>query len=179
MTGAIFLDRDGTLVDDPGFLRRPGDVRLLDGVAAALGRLRDAGYRLAVVTNQSGIARGLMSSADVAAVHAEIARQLAATGVVIDAWAYCPHLPDAGCACRKPRTALHRRLADTRGYRLAQSWCIGDRIGDVAAAAPLGARAVLVETGEGRHHVAAARAAAIATVASLSAAAELILAADR
>lgn len=175
MTPAVFLDRDGTLVDDPGFLSDPDAVHLLAGVAAALRRLQQAGYRLVVVSNQSGIGRGLLTVAQVEAVHRELDRQLVAEGVTLDAVLYCPHRPDEGCDCRKPGTALHRRAAAMLDLDLARSWCIGDRLGDVTAAAPLGARGILVLTGEGAMHREAAMAQGIAVCQDLGAAAERIL----
>ncbi len=176
MTAAVFLDRDGTLIEDPGFLGDPAGVRLLTGTATALKQLRRQGYRLVVVTNQSGIGRGILTEEQVAAVHREIDRQLAMEGVGVDAWYLCPHRPDAGCYCRKPGTLLHRRAAEALGLDLARSWCIGDRISDVETAGALGARAMLVLTGEGAAHEAAARLAGIPVAADLRAAAARIVA---
>ncbi len=175
MTPAIFLDRDGTLIDDPGFLSEPEAVHLLPGVSAALRRLQQAGYRLVVVSNQSGIGRGLLTAAQVDAVHRELDRRLVAEGVTLDAILYCPHRPDEGCDCRKPGTALHRRAAATLDLDLARSWCIGDRAGDVDAAAPLGAGAILVLTGEGAKHREAAEAHRIPVVADLADAASWLV----
>ncbi|MEO5824466.1 MAG: HAD-IIIA family hydrolase, partial [Gemmatimonadales bacterium] len=145
----VFLDRDGTLVPDIGFLGSPADVRLIDGVAAALIALEAAGFARVIITNQSGIDRGKFTERDFDAVQAELGRQLAQAGASTDAAFHCPHLPDAGCACRKPATALHREAAARFNLDLPSSWCIGDRISDVTAAAGFGGRAVLVLTGEG------------------------------
>lgn len=175
MTPAVFLDRDGTLIDDPGFLSDPDAVHLLPGVPAALRRLQQAGYRLVVVSNQSGIGRGLLTTAQVEAVHRELDRQLVAEGVTLDAILYCPHRPDEGCDCRKPGTALHRRAAATLDLDLARSWCIGDRTGDIDAALPLGARAILVLTGEGAKHREAAAARGGAVADNLARAADVVL----
>lgn len=175
---AVFLDRDGTLVDDPGFLRDPDDVRLLPGVTEALATLERAGYRLVVITNQSGIGRGLLTDSDLLAVNERIGALLAAAGVTIQAWRHCPHLPDDGCACRKPGTALHREVAEELAIDLAASWCVGDRLGDVTAAAALGGRGVLVLTGHGPRHRDEALAASIAVVPDLMAAAAKITASD-
>ncbi len=175
MTPAVFLDRDGTLIDDPGFLSDPEAVHLLPGVPAALRRLQQAGYRLVVVSNQSGIGRGLLTVAQVDAVHRELDRQLVAEGVTIDAMLYCPHRPDEGCDCRKPGTALHRRAAVSLDLDLARSWCIGDRPGDVDAAASLGAGAILVLTGEGAMHREAAEARGVAVADDLARATDLVL----
>lgn len=177
MRPAVFLDRDGTLIEDVGYLSSPDGVDLLPGVAAALRRLADAGFLLVVVTNQSGVGRGMFPPEAVDQVNAEVARRLAAAGARVDAWRACPHLPDDGCACRKPGTQLHREAAATLDIDLAASWCIGDRPGDVDAARPLGARAVLVRTGEGSRHADAMRAAGVPVTANLAAAVDLLLAA--
>lgn len=172
---AVFLDRDGTLIEDPGYLADPARVRLLPGVPDALRRLSEAGYTRIVVTNQSGIGRGRYTTADFLAVEAEMERQLAATGATVDAAYHCPHLPTDGCACRKPGTDLHRSAAAAHHLDPAASWCIGDREGDILAAAALGARAILVLTGEGARHVETAAAHGIPVVADLAAAVAHIL----
>lgn len=177
MRPAVFLDRDGTLIEDVGYLATPDGVALIPGVPAALRRLADAGYALVVISNQSGVARGLFPAAMVDTINGEIARQLAHDGAAVDHWAFCPHLPDAGCACRKPGTLLHRDATSRLDLDLAASWCIGDRPGDLRAAPPLGARAILVCTGEGAQHAATARAEGFAVAADLAAAVERILAA--
>lgn len=168
MTRAVFLDRDGTLIDDPGYLADPAQVRLLPGVAEALKGLAALGFLRIVVSNQSGIARGLLTTDQVDAVHHEVERQLAAADATIDAWYFCPHAPDDHCDCRKPGTALHREAATRFEVDLSRSWCIGDRIGDVAAAADLGAGAILVRTGDGERHAEAAMALGIPVVADLA-----------
>ncbi|MBA2292619.1 MAG: HAD-IIIA family hydrolase [Gemmatimonadales bacterium] len=172
---AIFLDRDGTLVHDPGYLASPHHVRLIDGVAAALVELDAAGFARVIITNQSGIGRGKFAVSDYDAVQVELARQLAAAGASTDGAFFCPHLPDAGCACRKPATGLHREAAARLDLDLAASWCIGDRISDVTAAAGLGARSVLVLTGEGKKHEEAAGRLGISVVADLGTAVAMIL----
>lgn len=143
---AAFLDRDGTLIRDAHYLRDPALVELLPGVPDQLRRLTAAGFALVVVTNQSGIARGLLTEADYAAVRARLDELLAAHGVRLEASYHCPHHPDHGgpCECRKPGTLLYRRairelrLDPTRGV-----W-IGDRWRDVSPAGPLGGRGILV-----------------------------------
>jgi D,D-heptose 1,7-bisphosphate phosphatase len=167
---AVFLDRDGTLIEDPGYLADPAGVHLISGVPAALCRLADLGYARIVITNQSGIGRGRYSTDDFLAVEAEMERQLARSGATIDAVYHCPHLPTDGCACRKPGTALHTAAAATHHLDLTASWCIGDREGDIAAAAALGARAILVRTGEGARHVETAALLGVPVVADLAAA---------
>jgi histidinol-phosphate phosphatase family protein len=167
---AVFLDRDGTLIEDPGYLATPAGVHLLPGVPEALRRLGDAGYARIVVTNQSGIGRGRYTTEDFLAVEAEMERQLALAGAAVEAVYHCPHLPTAGCACRKPGTALHAAAAAAHQLDLTTSWCIGDREGDILAAAAIGARAILVRTGEGTRHVETAGARNIPVVADLAAA---------
>ncbi len=137
-------------MDDAGYVADPAQVRLLPGAAAALRRLAAAGYALVVVTNQSGIARGLMSEADFHAVQARLEQRLAEAGVHLDAVYHCPHHPafTGPCECRKPGLGLYRRAAGDLGLDLARSLFLGDKPSDVAPAAPLGGRARLV-TGQG------------------------------
>jgi len=136
----VLLDRDGTLVRDVGHPHRLEDYALLDGVGAALRRLADAGFRLAIVTNQSGIGRGWFGWADYERFHARLLADLAAEHVAIDATFVCPHAPDAGCACRKPEPGLLLRARDELGVDLAASWFVGDTERDVETARRAGLR---------------------------------------
>ena len=145
------LDRDGTLVEEVGYLRRPEQVRLLPGAARALRDLQAAGYALVVITNQSGLARGYFSEADLAEVHRALADQLQEHEVVLDAIYYCPHHPDDGCLCRKPATALLERACLELNLDLGRSFVVGDRLSDVFGGMQLGCRAILVRTGYGQH----------------------------
>lgn len=147
MKPAVFFDRDGTLIEDPGFLSRVEQVRLLPGAAAAVRAVNDAGRLAVVVTNQSGIARGLLTEADYAATAARLGELLAAGGARLDAQYHCPHLPGltGPCECRKPGTLLYRRAAADLGIDLRRSWWIGDAPRDVEPALVLGgAGAVLL-----------------------------------
>jgi len=175
----VFLDRDGTLVEDSGFLHRPEDVRLLPGAGGAVARLNAGGYLVVVVTNQSGIARGLYDVAAYETVQRRLAELLAGAGARLDGAWYCPHHPDhtGPCACRKPGVRLFEDAAGALGIDLRRSWFVGDRIGDVLPAGALGGRGILVATGEGPAYAAAARALAVPVVADVAAAADLILAA--
>jgi D-glycero-D-manno-heptose 1,7-bisphosphate phosphatase len=148
---ALFLDRDGTLCELVPYLSDPDGVRLVRGAASALARAKAAGYRLVVVTNQSGIARGLFTRADVEAVHAEVSRQLARHGLALDGYYVCPHHPDhsGACDCRKPQPGLIRRAARDLGIDCRRSFVIGDTIEDAQAGAAAGCAAVLVRTGYG------------------------------
>lgn len=129
----VFLDRDGTLVRDHGYTHRVADYALLPGVVPALRRLVAAGFRLAIVTNQSGIGRGLFALEDYERFERHLEADLAAQGVPIAASFFCPHAPDAGCRCRKPAPGLFERAASTLGVDLAHAWVIGDARRDAEA----------------------------------------------
>jgi histidinol-phosphate phosphatase family protein len=137
---AVLLDRDGTLVVDVPYNRDPGCVVPVAGARRALDRLRASGVLLAVVTNQSGIGRGLLSTEDVAAVNDRVEQLLGPLGP----WLVCPHEPDAGCACRKPRPGLVLQAASRLGVAPDRCAVVGDIASDVQAAAAAGARGVLV-----------------------------------
>jgi len=141
----VFLDRDGTLVRDHGYTHRLADYELLPGVRAGLLRMRQAGFALAVVTNQSGIGRGYYTEADLHAFQAHLFSDLERRGVRLEGSYFCPHLPDAGCPCRKPEPGLLWRARRELGADLAASWVVGDRASDVELARRAGCRgAVLV-----------------------------------
>lgn len=176
----VFLDRDGTLVHDGGYVHRVEDYRLLPGVVEALQELRDAGFRFAIVTNQSGIGRGLYTEADFARFQRRLLDDLEAGGIVIEATFMCPHLPDAQCACRKPSPASLLEARDRFAIDLAASWVIGDHAVDVRLAANAGCGGILLLTGHGaeeRHELGDTPVAAI--VDDLPAAARHILAHQR
>ncbi len=149
----VLLDRDGTLLEEREYAWRPADYAVLPGAYAAVARLRSAGFGVVVVTNQSGIGRGLFSEADYRAFEALLCGDFAAHGAELDGCYHCPHLPEVGCACRKPGIALGARAAREHGIDLEASWVIGDKDSDVNFARGLGCRAVLVRTGHGSHHV--------------------------
>lgn len=177
MAKAVFLDRDGTIVADPGFLHKPEHVKLLPGAAAGIRRLNASGYLVVVVTNQSGIARGLYSVHDYRAVERRLGELLEAEGARIDASYFCPHHPQAPepCECRKPRTKLFREAQAALDIDFTRSWWVGDRLSDVQPALPLGGRAILVATGQGNLHQGQARAIGVTVVADLAAATDEIL----
>ncbi len=143
MTPAAFLDRDGTLMEDSGYVGDPARVRVLPGVPEALRLLHDAGFERVVVTNQSGVARGMFGEPDVALVHAELSRKLAERGAGVDAYYYCTHLE--GCDCRKPLPGMVRRAAAERALDLARSVVFGDRAGDMQLAAAAGLPGILID----------------------------------
>jgi D-glycero-D-manno-heptose 1,7-bisphosphate phosphatase len=148
---AAFLDRDGTIIHERHYLADPEGVELVPGTAGALRAIADCGYSLVVVTNQSGIARGLYSAADFRAVQDRLEQVLAREGVHFDAVLHCPHHPDVTgpCDCRKPGTGMYREAAARLGVDLGASVYVGDRIKDVLPATELGGRGFLVRTGYG------------------------------
>jgi heptosyltransferase-2 len=140
----VFLDRDGTLNYDPGYLKSAAELRMLPGVAAALARLKGAGARLVVVTNQSGIGRGFLTLKDLEAVHARLQGILEQADAALDAIYFCPHHPDDGCRCRKPGTAMIERAVSELQLDLKRSYIVGDHFRDVQLARTVGAKAVLL-----------------------------------
>ena len=143
----VFLDRDGTLNYDPGYLKSPAELKLLPGVAASLARLKAAGAKLMVVTNQSGVARGLLTLKDLEAVHERLQGLLEQEGAVLDAIYFCPHHSDDGCRCRKPGRAMVDRAVSDWHIDLRRSYVIGDHLRDMQLARAIGAKPILVTTG--------------------------------
>lgn len=144
MNKAVFLDRDGTVIVDRGYLENPDDVDLLPGAADAMLRLRKAGFSLVLITNQSGIGRGYFSQATVERQHKRLAALLAQAGVTLDDIRVCPHAPGENCECRKPSPKLLQDAADKLQVNLARSFMIGDKPSDIAAGRNAGCRTVLV-----------------------------------
>lgn len=143
---ALFCDRDGTLIRDAHYLRDPAGVALLPGAVAMLQAFAAAGWALVVVTNQAGIARGMITPSEYEAVRHRLDDLLAAEGVRLDATYHCPHHPDftGPCRCRKPGTALHEAARDALRLDLAASVWIGDRWHDIAPAHAFGGRGILI-----------------------------------
>jgi len=146
---AVFLDRDGTINEDVGYLHKPDDVRLLPGSAEAIRALNQAGWLVILVSNQSGIGRGLFDEAALTSVQERLNRELGQTGAHIDAAFYCPHAPGDNCRCRKPSPGLLQRAAQDFRIDLGRSWMIGDHASDIAAGRQAGCRTALVLTGHG------------------------------
>jgi D-glycero-D-manno-heptose 1,7-bisphosphate phosphatase len=151
---AVFLDRDGVLIEERGLLVRPDQIRVLENAPAALARLREAGFLLVVATNQAVVARGLATESDVDRIHAEMSRLLQRGGApALDAIYFCPHHPHADlpayrvvCDCRKPRPGMLLEAAREHDILLDSSFMIGDRLSDVVAGARAGCRTVLLNT---------------------------------
>lgn len=146
---AIFLDRDGTLIEERHYLSEPSQIALFPGAVEALGQLARAGYALVIVTNQSGIGRGLFTEDQLRDVHRHLTETLAVSGIRLDGIYHCPHAPADPCDCRKPEPGLvHRACADL-DLDPARSFLIGDKPADVALGVRVGARPILVRTGYG------------------------------
>lgn len=155
---AVFMDRDNTLIEDPGYLSDAGAVKLLPGVELAMKSMAQAGYKLVVVTNQSGIARGLLTAEQLEKIHAELRRQLAEHGARYDALYYCPYHPEGSVEeyakdsdLRKPRPGMLRKAAKELDIDLAQSWMVGDSGRDIEAGQRAGCRTVRVRVRPGHH----------------------------
>jgi heptosyltransferase II len=140
----VFLDRDGTLNYDPGYLKVAAELKLLAGVGPALARLKVAGAKLVVVTNQSGVGRGIITLKDLEAIHARLEGLLEQEGAALDAIYFCPHHPDDGCHCRKPNVGMVERAVSELQLDLRRSYLIGDHARDIQLAQRVGAKAILL-----------------------------------
>jgi D-glycero-D-manno-heptose 1,7-bisphosphate phosphatase len=167
----VFLDRDGTLVHDTGYVHRVEDYVLLPGAAEGLRRLQAAGFALAIITNQSGIGRGRYATSDFEAFQRHLVRDLARMGVVIERSYHCPHRPDEGCGCRKPEPGLLLRARSEIGAALERSWFVGDAESDVLAAHRAGCAGAVRITLAG----ADVASSSVPTARNLEEAAEIIL----
>lgn len=153
---AIFLDRDGVVIEDVHYLASPSQVKFVPGSADAIASLNQAGWPVVIVTNQAGVGRGLFALEAVHEVHQHLSEQLAGYGARIEAYYFCPHHPTAelpnyrvACACRKPQPGMLKQAAAELGLDLANSWMIGDRESDLEAGSAAGTRTILVRTGYG------------------------------
>ena len=147
MSRAVFLDRDGTITEDVHYCCRPEDVSLLPEAAKAIALLNGAGMPVVIVTNQSGISRGYFDWRTLETIHEELRRALTRERARVDAIYVCPHHPDDGCDCRKPRPGLLLRAAAELGLELSSSYMVGDQPGDILAGQACGCTTVLVDTG--------------------------------
>ena len=149
-TGAIFLDRDGTLNPDPGYISSPDDFELYDNILPALAMLMKTDLPLILVTNQSGIGRGIIEEPALAEIHEKLDQNLSSAGVFLTEKYYCPHVPKDNCGCRKPKSDLFMQAKKDHDLDLATSYLIGDSLCDVNAAEAIGGYSILVRTGNGR-----------------------------
>lgn len=153
---AVFLDRDGTINEEVGYLDRPDKLRLTPGAARAIRLINESGMKAIVVTNQSGVARGFFDEAMVAAIHDKLQKMLAEQGAWIDRFYYCPHHPTHGkggylkeCPCRKPAPGMLLKAAKELDIALDESYIVGDTLKDIEAGGRVGVMGVLVQTGYG------------------------------
>ena len=153
----VFLDRDGTLIVEKEYLRDPDQVLIEDGVVEGLAILQDRGHPLVVLSNQSGIGRGMFDANDAQRVNDRVAELLRGQGIEILAWYVCPHAPEALCACRKPSSGMALAASRHWDLELVGSYVIGDKRSDLELADAIGATGILVTTGHGRDAVVWAR----------------------
>jgi D-glycero-D-manno-heptose 1,7-bisphosphate phosphatase len=146
---AVFLDRDGTISEEMGYLNHIARLKIFPYAAEAIRQLNMVGIPVVVITNQSGVSRGIFPESLVHDVHKKMVAELAADGAWIDANYFCPHKKDDGCDCRKPLTGLLTRAAREQHLDLGNSWVVGDRCADVELAHRAGSRGILVKTGYG------------------------------
>ena len=160
MQPAVFLDRDGTMIHEVGYLSRREDLRWFSWTIDAIRLLNRAGFAVCVTTNQGGIGLGFYEEQFVLDLHKEMSATVAAAGGRIDGWYYCPHYPTAvierlrmDCDCRKPKPGMIRRAASELPLDLSRSYVVGDKFADVALAKAVGAKGVLVKTGHGEAQI--------------------------
>ncbi len=144
MNRAVFIDRDGTISRDVPYCSRPEDLELLPGVEEGVRHLNKNGFKVIVITNQSGIARGYFTEETLAKIHEKMSKDLERAGAHIDGIYYCPHHPEEGCECRKPKPTLLLRAASDLAVDLGQSYVIGDRLMDVEMGRRGGCKASLL-----------------------------------
>lgn len=144
---AVFLDRDGTIAPDVNYCSRPEDFQIFPEVPQAVRLLNECGFKIVVITNQSGIARGYFTEDTLTQIHRKLVYELGQHDARIDGIYHCPHHPDDACQCRKPGTALFRRAAEELGIDLGGSFMVGDMQIDIDAGKAVGCRTILVTTG--------------------------------
>lgn len=152
----VFIDRDGTLIEEMDYIRTPDDVHLIQGASSAIRKLNEYGFITNVISNQSGIARGLLTEADLVPIHDRMEHDLQKSEARINRIYYCPHHPTLGiepynveCECRKPKPGMLIQASKEFGIDLLRSFVVGDKVADVQAGAAVGATTILVLTGYG------------------------------
>jgi D-glycero-D-manno-heptose 1,7-bisphosphate phosphatase len=148
----VVLDRDGTVIVERNYLSNPDQVELLPGAAAGLRRLKERGFGLVIVTNQSGIGRGYYDEAALTSIHNRLQALLSAQGVQLDGIYHCPHVPEDDCACRKPQTGLLEKAASDLDFEPSAAIVIGDKPCDIDLGRAVGADTILVRTGYGARY---------------------------
>ena len=178
---AVFLDRDGTINVEKNYLHKVEDFEFIPGAPEAIKKLKDAGFLVIVVSNQSGIARGYFDELDVAQIHQHMQTELATYGTLIDAFYFCPHHPDEGlgaykvqCECRKGKPGMLLQAALEHDLDLQHSFMVGDKLADIVAGERAGCKSILVLTGYGATTALKPEAAAVEKCLDLGCAAALI-----
>jgi D-glycero-D-manno-heptose 1,7-bisphosphate phosphatase len=172
----VMIDRDGVINEDSGeFIKSVDEWRPIAGSLEAIAALHRAGFRVAVVTNQSGVGRGLYDEATLAKIHEHMRESVRAAGGELAGVYYCPHRPDDGCECRKPKPGMFRALERELGVSVVGAPYVGDRLSDIEAAEAVGARPMLVRTGTGAATVALLGAQRVPVFDDLAAAARSLL----
>jgi D-glycero-D-manno-heptose 1,7-bisphosphate phosphatase len=146
----VFLDRDGTIIQERGYLSDPAAIELIPGAARAIRLINRLGLPAAMVSNQSGVARGYFPASTVEEINRRLRLLLEQQGAFLDGIYFCPHLPDAGCACRKPEPGMLQRAAEELRIDLLSSYLAGDKAADIEAIRRVGGKGILVLTGYGR-----------------------------
>lgn len=172
----LFLDRDGTVIVDRHYLHDPADVVLEIEAAAGLRSLIEIGAIPVIVTNQSGVGRGMFTESSVHAVHDRLDHMLRAEGVKISGYYYCPHVPEDDCDCRKPSPGMAQWAAKDLSLKLDEAIVVGDKMSDLKLAQSIGAYGILVRTGKGTDHAAQAIAEGFDVVENLNAVRPLLMA---
>lgn len=154
---AVFLDRDGTLNEEVGYLSRPEDLALIPGAGAAVRRINQAGMAAVVISNQSGVARGYFDEVTLGSIHQRLREELEKVGASLDGIYYCPHHPEGvveeyrkECGCRKPEIGMIRKAVQELAVELSNSYMVGDHIKDIRLAVNAGMRSVMIMTGHGK-----------------------------
>ncbi|MBI5893610.1 MAG: D-glycero-beta-D-manno-heptose 1,7-bisphosphate 7-phosphatase [Deltaproteobacteria bacterium] len=149
---AVFLDRDGTINEDTGYIDSPERLALIDGAASAIKKLNSKGFKVIIITNQSGVGRGYFSEEAADAVNKKLEEILKKQGAHLDGIYYCPHHPDDNCECRKPKIGLLEKAKKDLDIDFKKSYVVGDKVSDVELAHNIGGKDILVLTGEGMKH---------------------------
>jgi histidinol-phosphate phosphatase family protein len=171
---AVFIDKDGTLIQDVPYNIDPGNVCLMAGAGQALCHIKNAGYKVIVISNQSGVAKGLFEERELLSVNEQIQALLAPYGVKVDTFYYCPHGPDDGCDCRKPMPGMILRAAKDHVIDLRRSWMIGDILHDVEAGNRAGCYTIHLDNGGETEWVKGDYRQPLYSVKDLAAAADII-----
>jgi D-glycero-D-manno-heptose 1,7-bisphosphate phosphatase len=182
MNKAVFLDRDGTIIEDVGYLNTPAEIKFIPGSIAAIKKLKEAGYKVVVITNQAGVARGLITEDMLQTIDKTLHKWILNSGTHLDALYYCPHHAEHGvypykqaCECRKPHPGLLLKAQKDLNIDLAQSFMVGDKATDIEAGQRAGVKTVFVMTGRGEVEKSAMKTPPNHSAADLNQAADWIL----